>query len=326
MLPTDHKISILHFWNSGIRSPREISRKTGISCSTVSYNIRKLKALGSLNHVGGNGRKRSITASAARTVGQLIRREKQTSAAEISVELRMRRNLAVSVSTVRRHLRRKGYKSCLPKKKPMLTDQQRHRRLQWAMAHKDDDWRRTVFSDESSIQLFRNTVRCWTKNPRIEIKRVPKNRTKIFVWGAISSKGVIGLCLFRGIMDSARYIDILKKNLLPATGRIFGNNWRFQHDNDPKHTARMTKRFLDETVPMVIDWPANSPDLNPIENIWGLLKHRVEKRRPKSIDELERFFMDEWSMLDQKMINNFLKSMKSRCEGVIRNNGNHLDF
>ena len=159
---------------------------------------------------------------------------------------------------VHRHLHHMGYKNMLPQRNPMLTTGQRTRRLEWVIAHGNDDWSQTIFSDETWIQLFRNTVRRWTKNGRDETKRVSKGR-QIIVWGAISSRGTIGLCLFKGIMDARRYVNILEKNLLPAAGRHFGDDWRLQQDNDPRHTVRFTNQFLSSNVPLVIYWPAYSP-------------------------------------------------------------------
>ena len=67
-------------------------------------------------------------------------------------------------------------------------------------------------------------------------------------------------------------------------------NWRLQQDNDPKHTSRIAKEFLDKNVPEVMDWLSNSPDLNTIETLWAIVKRNVELRRPKNLSELERFF------------------------------------
>ena len=320
------KVSLLHFWHSGLRSPTEIARKCKLPVSTVAYNLKKLRSTHSLKHRGKNGRKRLVGTNASRTIGQMIRRNKEVTAFQIATRLEQEEGTNVSCWTVRRHLRRMGYVNTLPRRKPMLTEEQRRQRLSWALAHKDDDWSRTVFSDETSIQLFRNTVRRWSKDPRSEVKRVPKCRQKIMVWGGISTQGTIGLCLFQGIMDAKRYIDILQKNLLPASRRLFGNDWRLQQDRDPKHTARVTKKFLSENVPAVLDWPANSPDLNPIENVWAVIKKRVEKKRPVNLSELQNLFMDEWLQMDKGFVIQFLQSMKSRCEAVIAANGNHIKF
>ena len=119
----------------------------------------------------------------------------------------------------------------------MLTNEQKERRVQWAMAHKDDDWSRTVFSDETSYQLFRNTIRRWSKKKK---KRIPKNKQKIMVWGAFSIKGQLSCYSFRTTMDGAFYVEILRKHLLAGARKQFGSRWRYQQDNDPKHTSKVS--------------------------------------------------------------------------------------
>ena len=86
-------------------------------------------------------------------------------------------------------------------------------------------------------------------------------------------------------MNAEFYVGILHQHHSEIR-RMLGRRWRFQQDNDPKHTSRIAKKFLDETFPEVLDWPANSPDLNPIGSI---VKHNVEKRIPTSISELNQY-------------------------------------
>ena len=83
--------------------------------------------------------------------------------------------------TVQRQLKRMGYKSTLPYAAPILTQEQKHARVHWAIQHKDDDWSRTIFTDETCYQLFRNTIRGWSQNPSTEVKRIPKDKQKIMV-------------------------------------------------------------------------------------------------------------------------------------------------
>jgi hypothetical protein len=87
------------------------------------------------------------------------------------------------------------------------------------------------------------------------------------VWGAIGPNGTIGLCLFRKTLIAAKHINILKVNLLPAGRPQFHYDWRLQQNNDPKLTARITKAFMDENVPLMMGWPSNRPNLNAIENV-----------------------------------------------------------
>ena len=81
------------------------------------------------------------------------------------------------------------------------------------------------------------------------------------------------------------YVVILQGQLLPAAQSMYHNKWRLQQDNDPKHTFRITRVN-------VIDWPSNSPDLNPIENLWQITKNNVEKRMPQNIEQLKQFLAE----------------------------------
>jgi transposase len=318
--------SILHFWENGYRSPSTIARLTKISIRTIKYNIAKIKQQGTVDDRIRTGRPRKVSSADNKALGQWIRRNNEITAKEMAQKLLQGRGLHVSRWTVQRQLQRLGYKSILPYGTPMLTQKQKDARVQWAIEHKDDDWSRTVFTDETCYQLFRNTIRRWSKNPKAEIKRIPKNRQKIMVWGGISIKGLVGYYSFRAIMDGAYYVHILKDHLIPNARKQFGRRWRLQQDNDPKHRSCLAKNFLQKEVPETIDWPSNSPDVNPVENLWSILKRRVEKRKPSNLDELNQFLHEEWKIIDLSILNNLIKSMKTRCLALINSKGERINY
>jgi len=105
----------------------------------------------------------------------------------------------------------------------MLTPAHKQKRVEWAQKHKDDDWKKTLFSDETSFQLFRNTIRHWYKNAR-PIRPIPKDRNKIFAWGGFCIKGTTSLFCFRCIMDGKFYMEILERHL-PEVRNLFQGNW-----------------------------------------------------------------------------------------------------
>ncbi|CAF4496751.1 unnamed protein product [Rotaria sp. Silwood2] len=172
---------ILHYWNNGYRSPAIIARITKIPLRTVKYNIDKIKKQGSVEDRPRSGRPLKINSDDNKALGQWIRRNNETTTKELAEKLLQQRGRHVSRWTVQRQLRRLGYRSTLPQGTPMLTQKHKDARVQWALKHQDDDWTRTVFTDETCYQLFRNTIRRWSKNPKGELKRIPKNRQKIMV-------------------------------------------------------------------------------------------------------------------------------------------------
>ncbi|CAJ0934470.1 unnamed protein product [Ranitomeya imitator] len=121
-------------------------------------------------------------------------------------------------------------------------------------------------------------------------------------------------------MNGAMYREILSANLLPSARALkMKCGWVFQHDNYPKHTARATKEWLRKKHFKVLEWPSQSPDLNPIENLWRELKVRVAKRKAKNITALEEICMEEWANIPTTVCGNLVKTYRKREENTPEN-------
>ncbi len=105
----------------------------------------------------------------------------------------------------------------------------------------------------------------------------------------------------------------------------FRRNWRLQQDNDPKHTSNICKQFINENAPRLLEWPSNSPDVNSIENIWSVVKHKVEKKT-WNIDELELFLGEEFKNTEIDVVKNCVISMKKICLSLISSKGEQIKY
>ena len=108
--------------------------------------------------------------------------------------------------------------------------------------------------------------------------------------------------------------------------RLHGENYIFQHDNDPKHTATIVKQYLRNQQMEVLPWPAQSPDLNPIENLWSELDRRVDKRECKSEEELFECLKKAWANLDYGYLAKLIESMPKRCNRIIKSRGYPISY
>ena len=149
-------------------------------------------------------------------------------------------------------------------------------------------------------------------------------RQSVMMWGCFQGNklGPLALCP-EGKMKANQYCDVLENHLLPFWNRLDQGSL-FIQDGAPIHRAKLTKKWLEDNKISSIDWPAQSPDLNPIENIWQQLKSALEKRVPRAKTKAELLIalQEEWAKLGEKnTLDNLIKSMPKRVRLVIHSNG-----
>ncbi len=146
--------------------------------------------------------------------------------------------------------------------------------------------------------------------------------TSALIWAAMSSAGVGPLCFLKSTVNAAIYQDILEHFMLPSADKLYGDaDFIFQQDLAPAHTAKGTKSWFNDHGVTVLDWPANSPDLNPIENLWGIVKRKMRDTRPNNADELKATVKETWASIPPQQCHKLITSVPRQIEAVIKAKG-----
>ena len=112
----------------------------------------------------------------------------------------------------------------------------------------------------------------------------------------------------------------------PSARRLNRNDFIFQHDNDPKHSFNLVKNYLQNKGIEVLSWPPQSPDLNPIENLWSELNRQLNKRQCNTEDELFQCLLEKWESLSVKYLQKLVESNLRRSAAVLRNHGYPINY
>ena len=318
---------ILSQLNKGI-SFRDISKPLGVSSSVVG---KIAKAVG-LKKKCKPGRPRKLTETDKSFLVLKVTAGEVKSSVNGAKIMKDRYNIDVSRHTVANALKEKGLHSREKKEKPLLSKKNVKDRLSFAKAHQNwtiSDWKRVIFSDETKINRFNSDGRQWTwcrdgeetqdRNVKLTVKHGGGN---IKLWGCMTAEGPGYMCQIESILDKKLYQEILENELENTIEYYHLDRSKiiFQHDNDPKHTAKTVKEYLQKQEFQVMIWPSQSPDLNPIEHLWAHLKRALNSypKAASGILELWERVQDEWEKISKEVCLNLIESIPRRIAAAIK--------
>ncbi len=190
-------------------------------------------------------------------------------------------------------------------------------------------WSKVLFSDESKFCIsFGNQVpRVWRKSGEAQnpccLKSSVKFSQSVMIWAAMSSAGVVGpLCFLKSTVNTAIYQEMLEHFMFPSADKLYGDaDFIFQQDLAPAHTAKGTKSWFNDHGVTVLDWPANSSDLNPIENLWVIVKRKMRDTRPNNADDLKAAIKADWASISPEQCHRLITSIPRCNDAVIHAKG-----
>lgn len=219
-----------------------------------------------------------------------------------------------------------------PKEKPLISAVQRKKRLAWAKNRQNwvqRQWDSVIWSDESRFQLSVGEEGQRVIREKSEafhrdcLKRTVKFPASLMVWGCMSARGVGSLHFINGTVNAVKYQSILEEHLslsIPELQNSFGE-FIFQQDGASCHTAKSTKQwFSDKQIP-VLEWPACSPDLSPIESVWGKMKSTLKADPAKTMPELKSRLQSIWNKITPDECQTLVNTMNRRIKAVIKRKG-----
>lgn len=294
---------ILYWHSQGLKAPaiRKRLLEENLVCSRVGIFkfIQKWIANGSVARKEGSGRPLKATVPVEEIVECQMQKDYETSAKQLNVILNESGH-HLSKSTILRCRIRLGWNYRGTAYCQMIREQNKGKRLTWALENRNDNFYDVIWTDETTVQMeTHRRFSCRKRTQRPRYKPRPKHPVKVHVWGGISWAGRTGVCIFEGKMNAPMYTKLLENALIPFIREYYPAGHRFQQDNDPKHTSRHASKFFEENNVLWWKTPPESPDLNPIENLWHELKEFIRRViKPKTKQQLIDGIQEFWETVD----------------------------
>lgn len=324
------ELVIKHF-QSG-KTQKQIAEMVDLSSSTVQYIIQRFVRENRVHNKGRKAPNKIFNETDERWILKKIKKEPMLSAPAVTKDVEMFLGKKCHPETVRRILRDSNFHGRTARNKPFINKKNKKARLQFAKDHLNKDnafWNTVIFADESKFNLFASDGKAYvwrkpntelqTKNLRATVKH---GGGHVMVWGCMSSAGVGRLEFIDSTMNKEVYLDLLKQNLLQSAEDLgIRDTFRFYQDNDPKHKSGLVQTWLIWNCPHLVQTPAQSPDLNVIENVWHILEINIRKHHISSVQTLKAALKEEWGKISPDYTKKLVESMQNRMKAVIEQKG-----
>lgn len=321
-----------YFLSKHPKGPKWTAVKTAKYLGATNNFVRRwanrCEQTGNVDDEAGRGRKRTTTKRQDRMIVNLFLKNPSMMLRRAR-KILSERSVIVSLNMIRQRLMENMVSHKSTVRKPLLTGKQVKKRLEWARQNIDRDWNKVIFTDESSFWLFKPIKRVWCKEGEKFVQRTVKHPAKVHVYGCFSAQGFGKLICFTKNLNAELMLELYKSGLLKSAEKLYGKDnrdWILQEDNDPKHRSRLCTRWKENNGVTTMDWPSQSPDANPIENVWALMKLQIAGKNLKTTKDLIRKLKKIWGSFTLDYAEKLAESCQRRCQLIIDNGGDWTTY
>ena len=300
--------------------------------------ISKFKKNGTLSNKPRSGRPKKLSDTQRRAIIRSCINDPSASSSELANDFNNYSVMTkISHQLVRHILFQRGLRSYSARKKPFLTKKMMKSRIDFCKTYgskSSEFWRSVIFSDESYCEINMNSVMNRVRRfasttpyqPNL-VQKTVKHPIKVMTWGCFNYSGIGRIQICEGNMNQQYYLKTLENRLKPSISDLGIQNPIHLDDSARPHRTRIVNEWHTENGIQKISWPGNSPDLNPIENLWAILKNKLRKRQNRTKEELIRNIIRIWHHeISDDIIKNLADSMPNRIERVVKNKGGNTKY
>uniref|UniRef100_A0A3B3QF02 Transposase Tc1-like domain-containing protein n=1 Tax=Paramormyrops kingsleyae TaxID=1676925 RepID=A0A3B3QF02_9TELE len=314
----------------------------GFSRTSISWVYKEWCAKGKTSSMRQScGGKCLVDARGQRRMGRLIQADRRATLTEIPTHYNRGMQQSICEATTRTTLRRMGYNSRRPHRVPLISTTNRKKRLQFARAHQNwtvEDWKNVAWSDESRFLLRHSNgrVSIWRKqnenmDPSCLVTTLQAGGGGVMVWGMFSWHTLGPLVPIGHRLNATAYLSIVSDHVHPFMTTMYpSSDGYFQQDNAPCHKARIISNwFLEHDNEFtVLQWPPQSPDLNPIEHLWDVVERELRALdvHPTNLHQLQDAILSIWANISKECFQHLVESMPRRIKAVLKAKGGQTPY